>query len=628
MLAPALFLVIRVFFYIEGDEDMGNLMTSFNAGVSGLHSAQASLTVTAHNLANASTTGYTRQQVLVADSYYQTSYGSHDNALQIGTGTTISLTRQIRNGFLDGQYRVQLGRQQFYEANSKAAMEIEDMLGELHGEEFKTSINDLWGALSSLATHADDIVYKDQLVMVASQFIEKAKVLQEELNTYQTSLNTEVKNQVDAINDIVGQIRELNKQIQKYEATGESANDYRDKRNECLDELSQYITFESSEQVDGTIMIYSEGGYLLDAVNQYYLTTAYESDTSKLLKPIWATGENYFRYDSLEYSSSNNTDVGGLRGIMVARGNYAASYVNVPQKPEENDFKTGGVLDTDAYNRAVSQFNDDLEVYNKTIGASVVMTIQSELDTLVHGIVTSVNNALCPNKEIQIEVEDRDAAGNVTGTHMETIYVLDEEKALIGDDANRTMGTELFSRRGIERYTEEDVTVLNENGTTSVQKVYRYNEEDTTNVYTMYTIGQLITNPVVARDSSTLPTMYSDAHEGKDGYANNELLAIAQSFEEKIGTLNPNSLTTYDIKHFYDGMVSELGIQGSIWNGIIENQATTVHTLETERQNVMGVSSDEELSNLIKYQQCYNASSRYITTVSQMLEYLIERLGG
>jgi flagellar hook-associated protein 1 FlgK len=42
----------------------------------------------------------------------------------------------------------------------------------------------------------------------------------------------------------------------------------------------------------------------------------------------------------------------------------------------------------------------------------------------------------------------------------------------------------------------------------------------------------------------------------------------------------------------------------------------------------MGVSTDEELSNLIKYQQCYNASSRYITTISEMLEYLIEKLGG
>ncbi len=607
---------------------MGNLMTSFNAGVSGLQSAQSSLTVTSHNLANAGTVGYTRQQVLVTDSFYQTSYGTHDNVLQIGTGTTISLTRQIRNVFLDEQYRLQVGRQRFYEANSKASMEIEDMLGELHGEEFKTSINDLWGALSSLATHADDIVYKDQLVMVASQFIEKAKVLQEELDTYQTSLNTEVKNQVDAINNIVEQIRDLNKQIQKFEATGEPANDYRDKRNELLDELGEYITFETSEEADGTIMIYSEGGYLLDAVNQYRLMTVYESDTSKLLKPVWATGENYFRYDSLEYSSKNNTDVGGLRGIMVARGNYAATYINVPQKPEEEDYTVGGTLDTAAYNRAMEKFNDDLEVYNKTVGASVVMTIQSELDTLVHGIVTKVNDVLCPNKSIQVEVEDKDEEGNVTGTHIETIQILDEEKALIGDDANRTMGTELFSRRGTDRYTEKDVTVVNDNGTTSVMKVYQYNEEDTSDIYTMYTIGQLITNPVVARDSSTLPTMYSDAHDGKDGYANNELLSIASSFEEDIGTLNPNSMTTYDIKHFYDGMIGELGIQGSIWNGIIENQSTTVYTLENERQNVMGVSSDEELSNLIKYQQCYNASSRYITTVAEMLEYLIERLGG
>ena len=95
---------------------------------------------------------------------------------------------------LDDQYRLQVGRQQFYQANSNAALEIEDMLGELHGEEFQSSIQTSVGALSSLATHADDIVYKDQLVMMASQFIERAKVLQDELNTYQTSLNTEVKN--------------------------------------------------------------------------------------------------------------------------------------------------------------------------------------------------------------------------------------------------------------------------------------------------------------------------------------------------------------------------------------------------------------------------------------------------
>lgn len=606
---------------------MANLLTSFNAGVSGLQSAQASLTVTSHNLANAQTTGYTRQQVIVTDSFYQNAIGPYNNMMQTGTGTTIMLTRQIRNEFLDGQYRLQVGRQQFYEANSKAAMEIEDMLGELHGEEFKTSINDLWGALSSLATHADDIVYKDQLVMVASQFIEKATVLQDELNTYQTSLNMEVKQQVENINDIVSQIRELNKQIQKFEATGESANDYRDKRNQLLDELGGIISFETHEEMDGTITIYSEGAFLLDTANQYYLTTAYESETSKLLKPVWASGGDYFLRNSLEYSSSNNTDVGGLRGIMVARGNYPATYMDVPQKPVEEDYRINGVLDTDAYNRAMSRYQEDVEEYNKTIGASVVMTVQSQLDTLIHGIVTAVNDALCPNKEVQIQVEDTDDAGNVIGTHVETISILDEENALVGDDADKTMGTELFSRRGTQRYSQEEVTVVNEDGSTSTQTVYRYNEEDPADAYTMYTTSQLVINPVVAKNASTLPTMYSDSHDGKDGYANNELLAIAESFDKSIGTLNPNSLTTYDIKHFYDGMVSELGTQGNVWNGIIENQNITVTTLDNERQNVMGVSSDEELSNLIKYQQCYNASSRYITTVAEMLEYLIERLG-
>ena len=320
--------------------------------------------------------------------------------------------------------------------------------------------------------------------------------------------------------------------------------------------------------------------------------------------------------------------VGGLRGLLVARGSYAATYVNVPQKPKEEDYKNGGVLDVNAYNRAMDQFNDDLEVYNKTIGASVVMTIQSELDTLIHGIVTTVNDVLCPNKEITIEVEDKDENGVVTGTHTEKIKVLDEEKALIGDDKNRTMGTELFSRRGVERYTKENVTVVNDDGTTSVVPVYRYQEEDPSDVYTMYTTSQLVLNPTVGRDSSTLPTMYSDKSDGKKGYANNELLGIAQAFDESIGTLNPNSLTTYDIKHFYVGMVTELGTQGNVWNGIIDNQNITVNTIDNERQNVMGVSTEEELSNMIKYQQCYNASSRYITTVAQMLEYLIERLGG
>lgn len=584
---------------------MSNLLASFNAGVSGLHSAQTSLNTTSHNLANAQTTGYTRQQTVVTDSFYQKEYGTYGNLVPVGTGTVIAKTRQIRNTFLDEQYRVQLGRQSFYTENLMVSRELEDMLGELFAEQFSTSISDLWTALQSLSESPGDIVARDQLVSVATQFIQRSQVLQSELNTYQTSLNEEVQNQVDSINEIVGEIRKLNLEIRKYEVTGQPANDYRDKRNDYLDQLASIINFETNEEKDGTITIFAEGGYLLDTENQYLLETKYISKEAKLLKPVWKIGGDFFLRKSLEYSSENKTDIGSLRGIMVARGNYAANFTDVPQKPEKEDFATDA-----AYNTAMAQYNEDLKVYNQGIGASVIMQIQAQIDTLVHSIVTSVNNALSPLKEVKLD------DGN-------TIRILDEEKALIGDDENETMGAELFTRRGTERFTQETVTI---NGVS--QQVYRYNEEDPSDEYTLYTIQQLIVNPDVQRDPSALPTKNSKESGKYGGFAHEEWLEMADTIHETVGVLNPNSSTTYNVFGYYTQMVSELSTTGNIWYGIVSNQEITVTTAFNERQNVMGVSTDEELSNLIKFQQCYNASSRYITTVAQMLEYLIERLGG
>lgn len=597
---------------------MGNLMTSFNAGVSGLHAAQASLNTTSHNLANAQTTGYVRQQTIVTDSFYQTNLGMHDDMLQVGTGTAIVKTRQIRNEFLDAKYRLQLGRQNFYEQNEKTVYEIEDMMGELHGEEFRTSIADLKAALSTLSENPDSIVNKDQIVSIAQQFVQRAQVLWNELSSYQTSLNDEVTRQVDQVNSLVSQIRDYNKKIQKYEATGQPANDYRDKRNQCLDELATIINFETNESPNGTITIYSEGAYLLDDSNQYYLETAYESETSRLLKPVWASGGEYYVRGELTYSSKTDTDVGSLKGILVSRGSFVAKYTDTPVKPDSGDAKyqlADGTFDQAAYDADYKQFQKDVEVYNDTVGCSVVMTVQSQIDMLVHGIVTKVNDALCPNKELTL----------ADGT---TIKVLDEDKTLIGDDKNSTIGTELFARRSMPRYEKTTVTVKAEDGTTSDIEVYKYNEEDPEDTYSLYTIGQLVMNPTVLQDSSTIPTKYSETSGKYGGYANQELAGIADSFNEKLGTLNPNALTTYSALDFYVGICGDLANNGSVWKGIVENQTVTVNGLEEERQNVMGVSSEEELSDLIKFQRCFDASSRYITTISEMLEYIIEKLGG
>lgn len=611
---------------------MGNMFASFNTGVSGLHSAQNSLYTAAHNLSNATTEGHTRQQVMVTDSFYRTTQGTYGNLMQVGMGTNVAMVRQVRNVYLDAKYRLQVGRQSFYEAQYKALSEIEDIFGEMEGEQFSYLLNhDLWSALSDLRKYPDQIVCRTEFVSMASKFVERASVIQNQLYEYQTNMNQEVQKQVDAINDIVSQVKDYNVLIRKYEITGERANDYRDKRNLLLDQLGSYINYDTSEEVDGSISIFAEGQYLLEANSQCRLATEYESPTSRLLKPVWEIGrDDFFRRGELLYSAEDDSDTGSLRGLLVARGTHATDYTYLPQKPREEDYMDeDGNLDKFAFNQANFKYQDDVEQYNKLVQPSIVMTVQAQFDRLINGIVTMINDIFCPNKEVTAQMAD--------GTQ-KTIRILDTEKSCIGDDADQTIGTEIFIRRSTPRYTQMDVTILNEDGQwETIEGAYVYNEEktgnpfsqkleDTSDPYTLYSIDQLEVNPELLRDPSKLPLNSSKQSGNAEGYAWDFCEEMLDKWNSEFGTLDPNSMATYTYKDYYKGLVGQFAVQGDIWESIVDNQERAVFAAEAERQKVMGVSTDEELADLIKFQQCYNASSRYITVVDEMIEHLITHL--
>lgn len=605
---------------------MGNLFASFSTGVSGLHSAQTSMNTAAHNLANATTPGHTRQQAVVTDSFYSTRYGAYGNRMQIGYGTDVVQIRQIRNEFLDEQYRLQTGRQSFYEAQYNAVSEMEELFGELEAEEFVDSVHSLWNAVSELAKYPDDIVRRTELVSVSTQFVERAQVLQDQLKAYQTNMNEEIMTQVNRVNEIVSQVSEYNVLIRRYEATGENANDYRDQRNLLLDELGSIIKFETHEERDGTVSIFAEGAFLLTSDSQVRLGVEYESKDSKLLKPVWEYGVDFFRRGELFYSSETETDVGSLKGLLVARGPRAADYTDMPVKPVEEDFiDEFGNLDQRAYFNATEEYNAQVEGYNQNVDPSIVMRVQAQFDQFIRGIVTMINDTLCPDKELTLS----------DGT---TLRILDTEKAPIGDDADKTMGAELFVRRNTPRYTEMELVdeygnpLLDADGNPLVDakgkplKVYVYNEEDPSNRYTQYTTDQLEVNPELLRDPSKLPLNENPNSGHVDGFTAKMCSELLDKWKQEFSTLDPNSTTRYNFTDYYKNLVGQFSTEGFIWRGIIENQELTVNSIEGERQNVMGVSTNEELADLIKFQKCFDASSRYITVVDEMIEHLITSL--
>ena len=96
---------------------------------------------------------------------------------------------------------------------------------------------------------------------------------------------------------------------------------------------------------------------------------------------------------------------------------------------------------------------------------------------------------------------------------------------------------------------------------------------------------------------------------------------------DKVGTLDPNDAVTFNILDYYTGLIGNIATLGKEYTTTAETEASLVNSIDDNRSSVSGVSSDEELTNLIQYQYAYVANSKYITTIDQMLEDLLNKLG-
>ncbi len=642
-----------------------SLLTSFNAGVSGLTNAQAGLNTTGHNLANTKTPGYTRQQNINTDTYYQTFRITDKDILKIGYGTTVAAVRQIRDTFLDREYRLELGRQNFYEMQFNTQQGIEDVLGEMEGVEFEDALTGLWATIESFSLNPESITSRQLLITKAEAFLQKAQDVNQSLRDYQINLNTQIEAQVRRINEIADKIKELNLRIAKAEASGlENANDYRDSRNLLMDELAKYTAFDAYEDATGRVTIRVNNAPLVDEQNSYHMqcekiqikeprlnadgTFARKPNgeiiydivgSSPMLTVTWVDsgfGEVYSLDEA--FTTANDSDAGSLLGILTARGQKFGYYTDIPQNVK--DLK--GQLKQDVLNE-----------YNNSTGKCLIERVEAQFDLLIHKVVTAINDAFAPNIGTSNgAVTGTDAKGNTVNLNLQNTKVLDVNRCPVGTDDDATPGTEVFARKNGERYTVYTVAgpmyAVDENGANikdedgndilitkeetdadgnKTYKLYVYNEEDKDDVDTQYTIQNLEINQKLLENYSYLPVHGNPAAGKTEEYDMDVYKVMLAGWREKSVVLDPNTLAEYGADEFYDSLVTALGTQGNVWKDIVESQTKLTESIEDKRQQVAGVSTEEEMVSLLMYQHAYNASSRYITVIDEMLEHLIERLG-
>ncbi len=544
------------------------LMGSLYIGKSGLQTSQNALNTTAHNMSNSDTVGYVRQQVMLGTSIYNTikvDFKAVSNQ-QIGLGVEYSKTRQVREYFLDKTYRQELGRCEFYTVSKDALEEIEFLLDEMNGETFQGSLDNLWTAVQELSKDPSSAVTQGLLIERCSEFLARADSVYEGLKEYQLNLNETIQQKVDDINDHAKKIKELNDRIRYIEVGGfEEANDLRDARNQLVDELAGMANISYSEDVDGNICIQLEGEDLVkrDVVYEIGLDT---DETTGFYTPFWIHNATF----TLDQDGNRIYDITG------------AEVYNLEQIISSDLNTDVGSLKSTLLARGdhIANFTDlKPENYKNSISQSVVMNVMAEFDQLIHNIATAMNKVLA------------DAADTDTG------YLCDPTTG---------QPIQIFQKIASAGY--------NADGT--------YMEENEALLGTLYTVDNLRINQLLLQQPTLLGFVKPD-----DSVDFDTMTAMKAAFLAESNVLNPTVKKSSSFIDYYGDLISQIANSGAVYGSILTNQQETVDSTFSAREQIIGVSHDEELTNMVKYQNAYNASSRYINVIDEMLEHILNTLG-
>lgn len=573
---------------------MANGMGSLYIGSSGLRNSQTAMNTTANNLANVNTTGYVRQQIVYRDQdYLNVGKKAAISKQQAGLGVSIADVAHVRDVFLDKAYRLESGRQSFWAACCSTTDELYTYFQELEGTAYQENLEDFRKALDEFCKDPSDAVNQNLVMQKASLYLTRSQSIYTNLQTFQSNINREVSDDIDRINEIGHEIYKLNQQIARVETGNvETAMDLRDERDNYLDELGKLAKISYKERSDGTVKVSLEGVEFVDEAHVYEIAKKVDEITG-FITPYWPhmSDTNRGQYSEVfnykaDISSANNSDIGELKALVMQRGDHWANYLDIEGMSAEQ--------------------------YNNTTGMSVMLTVEAQFDQFIHGLITAVNDVFCPNIESQTAITGTDANGNAV-TFAAGTLILDAENCPIGSDG-KLPPQELFTRIGCERYQ----TVYGDDGKT----YYVYNEEDPTDTSKMYTIKGITVNHEIVDSPSLLP--HKNQNDQIDYPLGEKLWDIWEKTEM---VLSPNSTGTCNFEEYYARMIGELGTVGSVYDAIATTLEGTATAIDNQRSQVMGVSSDEELTNMIKYQNAYNAASRYMNVVSEMIEVLVTGLG-
>jgi flagellar hook-associated protein 1 FlgK len=579
-----------------------SLFSMLSMGASALQTQQILLDIAGQNVANAATEGYTRQR---GDVVQQPDV--RVGRLLFGLGSNVATIERIREGLIDDRFRRENSILGEYSVKTDFLSQVEDILAEPSQEGIAQSLANFFSSLQELVNNPENDGVRSTVRGSGIALADSINQTFDLLNRLRTTMNEYVNSTVDEINRLGRQISELNRKIGSLEGGSGTANASRDARDKLLNELTELASVEVRHAPNGTVSVFLDGYGL---VQEY----SYNEIAVRFNPALDPARDDLLEIVAVE-SGNRPLDIrsGRLSGLLDIRDNILTSQV---------------LSDLDEMTRTfIEEMN---RIHSQGQGLVRFNSITS--DFAVSDPDTALQDAGLPFTPVDgsFFIAVYDSQGQLLEQHEITVDA--------DTDTLNTIAVQINTAFAADGRLTATVTADNQLKieATAPDATFSFVSDDTQagdtsdfllgmGVNTFFTfdpdIGPAATiaiSPLIEQDVAFIAAGRSTGPGD-----NSNALAMAQLRNEHL----LGSASSATIEEFFQSTLVTLGFTTREARDRFDIQSGVLNGIANLRDSIAGVSLDEEGVNIIRAQQAYEASARFIAAVSDVLEILLTEVG-
>ena len=623
---------------------------SFNGlevGKRSLSAHQQAMGVTGHNISSANKEGYSRQKVEM-----NTITNKHEKYGQVGIGAEVDEINRARDTFIDDRMMKEKSANAKWEIRDINIKNMEYIINEPSDQSIRKVLDEYWEAMQDLSQKPEDMSTRVSLRERAVALSNSVSSTYERFESLRTDFDQNIDVVANDINSSLRRLAEINGQVRRVEAGGAQANDLRDEFDLLVEKLSEMVNVKVSRK--GSENAVSIGG-----------RTVVQGDTFKEIsvKREAKVNEGFAQLYWDDIDEPVLVQTGKLKGLLELRDEDAIKYMKYMDQlaigliDNTNDVNKAGfdfrgvqggeffeTFETEAQIRDINGDKEDEAAVYKIRGNKAIedtkrplsITMQTETKTIGADGVTEEVSKVPFNETGSFEINNIIINYDTSKDSLEGI-VEKINKGKTGVVASLDPNNRLVLRAEkdedyvVKTISQSSGTFLSTMGIIKEGQNYNYkNTESLNNIsedrmgsprdraaFRMTVAINNVENIAAAKGTDTNGDGVADKPNPVGDGSNALKMAMLKS-EKSIGRF------TYE--EFFKSIVSDLGISSQEAQKFLENQNILLNNLEQRRQATMGVSLDEEMAEMLKYQHGYDAAARYMKTVDDMISTVIEKL--